>query len=197
MGNTKFFFSFFIVAAILSVISCNRPQPCSLKHYVESDNCRLARDFSADTMSLEALVWKYFELVDGDTIVVKGYLNPYRYSAEIPLGCYGGENFRDNKYLCDNPPEADTINYQDLYERTLDSRFMSFYQGQYGYGWVLFFDRLHLFVIPDSSLWAYTDTSKLIVRGIFHLQYLEDEVNGCAENCVLDPFEFSPYIVKK
>ena len=197
MRHPKPIFLIILSSLVFLTVACNMPQPCVLKHYVESAHCRHAKYFSEDTLSLEGLVWRYFNLVDGDTIVVKGYLNPYRYSEEIPPGCFANrDDYMNNRYLCDNPPEADTINYAELYERTLDPRFMSFYQGQQGHGTILFFERLHLFVIPDSSLWEFSDTTKMIVRGIFHITYLLDEVNGCEEVCSLESIDYSPVISK-
>lgn len=180
--------SFLIIAAVLLILqeSCDILEPCGLKHYVESSSCRIPMSFTADTLSMRALAKSYFDLVEGDTIVVVGYLNQYHYLEYVPSCCYHGDNNIDiwrNKYLCDNPSETDT---SYCYRDYMSGDYMK--DG----GIIYFFERLHLYIIPNDTLWAYPNNSKVIVQGVFHLEYWgRDYSEECEELCVLEPIKYS------
>ena len=179
------------VLAVLFLVptSCDVPKPCRLSHYESASNCRSPKSFLNDTLSMNGLMQRYFDLVDGDTIVVKGYLNPYRYSEEIHEAC--GRGTENQRYLSDYPIETDTINYSALYDYYIDMRYIDFYQGEFGNGHVNFFERLHLFVVPDTALWRQAPGTEITITGVFLLGYILNEVDGCEETCALQPLEWS------
>jgi len=137
----KYFNKIALVAVMATLMSgCYRERQCSLEHYTNK-NPRAAHFFKSDTLNMAQLSEKYMDMVDGDTLVVRGLLASNEGSG------YRGHVFDFPKYIHDSI-DFESYNYQVqfLYDRKL---------------WLM----------PTDGMDSLADDTPLMVKGILHLGF--------------------------
>lgn len=158
-----------IASVVVMMAGCMNPyHPCLLEHY-KNQTPRAARSFENDTLNMAQLAGEYMSLVDGDTIVVRGY----KMSAHA-LDGYRERILDYTMYLHDN-----------------DTSF----EGLAGH--IQFLEERRLWLLPISGMDSLSDDTPLVLRGILHFDFWGPGVAGeigqhhCAEVSYLNVLEFT------
>lgn len=124
--NTLFLVAIIAVSAAL-FSSCGNYGTCHWNHFI-NPYPRNNKDFSSDTLTIEQLAEKYNDLVDGDTITVRGIIDskrltwgPYRYPNNTMSMYLHNNSHPDNSGLQPSPRGWGKIQFITEWELWLDT----------------------------------------------------------------------------
>lgn len=159
----------FFTIAILAILAngCHDIPICHVPHYV-NPTPRMAVNYSDDTLSIDQLLDKYSDLVDGDTIAIRGTFEKRDGTSGLDWGVF---SFDYSMYLRDTC-ERDCTQYS-----------------------VQFLRYKELWLVPSNALEQIPSGSKVILHGILRFDILgpgvtSNEPGRCEEYLHMEVLDY-------